>query len=219
MDTQKVTLDIKDVVFGEHLCSICKNKEQQFSQTVPFVIDGLTSNHKCVYVIHENSKEEVMLEFDNRGFQLKKYLDTKQLEILTVKETYLKEGYFEPDKLIDLISTIEVNALKEGYKGVRGIGEMSWVTGDMENHKKLIEYEVKLNDLTKNRNIILLCQYIEEKFSNEVLNNVIRAHKKIAIYGKLYANKYFYIDPLYFKEAKELPADSYSTIIDTIIEE
>lgn len=219
MNTKKVALNIKDVVFGEHICSIYKNKDQQFSQTIPFVMEGLFNNHKCVYVIHENSRDEVIGEFASRGFQLEKYLSSKQLIIYTVNETYLKEGYFEPNKLIELIGSLEADALKEGYKGIRGIGEMSWVIGDAENHKKLIDYEVKLNDFTKDRNIILLCQYIEDKFSNEILNNVIRSHKKIAIYGKLYENKYFYIDPLYFKEAKELPADSYSTIIDTIIEE
>ncbi|MCX6730921.1 MAG: MEDS domain-containing protein, partial [Candidatus Roizmanbacteria bacterium] len=106
----------------------------------------------------------------------------------------------------------------EGYIGLRGIGEM-----DLTNNKiiveSLTEYEVKLDQFIKNKELILLCQYNETILSHEILNNIIRTHESVVIYGKLYKNKYFYIDPAYFNEAKKLPPDSYKTIVDTIIEE
>jgi KaiC/GvpD/RAD55 family RecA-like ATPase len=219
MDTSTISLTIDSVDFGEHLCSIYKDNEQQFSQIIPFLMDGLKSNHKCVYVIYENSKEDIILQFKNLGFDIDKYIKSKQFELLSIHDTYLKEGIFDPDRLIELITLLESNAIKDGYAGLRGTGEMSWIAADLENHKKLIEYEVKLNKFIDKRNIILLCQYVEDKFSHEVLNNIIRTHKKLIIYGKLYKNKYFYIEPMYFDEAKTLPANSYATIIDTIIEE
>lgn len=212
-------INIRDISFGDHLTSIYQNKEQQFSVAVPFIMDGLTNNNKCVYVINENSKEEIIFEFENAGFNVNDYIARKQLEILTAEETYLKDGYFGVEKILNFIEKTNENAMKEGYAGLRGTGEMSWSLKNSPMDEQLIEYEVRLNKFLKDKTILLLCQYNEGKFGHEILNNIVRTHESIVIYGKLYKNKYFYIDPAYFSEAQKLPGDAYRTIIDTIIEE
>ncbi|MCX6732048.1 MAG: MEDS domain-containing protein [Candidatus Roizmanbacteria bacterium] len=212
-------LNVTDISFGDHLSSIYQNKEQQFSLIVPFVMDGLNNNNKCIYVVNENSREEVIFEFENAGFNIETYIASKQFVILTAEDTYLKDGYFGVEKILNFIEETNNTAIKDGYNGLRGIGEMSWALADIAINEKLIEYEIKLNKFLTNKRIVLLCQYNESKFSHDILNNIVRTHESIVIYGKLYKNKYFYIAPSYFNQAKKLPADSYQTIIDTIIEE
>lgn len=205
--------------FGSHISTIYQNKEQQFAQVVPFIIEGLNNNNKCIYVVDDNTREEVIFELTKTNLDINKFLQIKQLEILTTKDTYLKDSVFEPYKLLNLIKQLEKNAIKDGFTGLRGMGEMTWVLNNPSDNKKLLDYELELNILTKDRKIILLCQYNENRFSHEILNNIIRTHRQLFIYGKYYENKYLYTDPAYLKiQPGSVPSDSYKSMIDIIID-
>jgi HTH-type transcriptional regulator, bacterioopsin transcriptional activator and related proteins len=205
--------------FGDHVCSIFQNSEQQFSLVIPFIMEGLEKNQKCVYVVDDNSREGVMAEFAKAGFEIKKYIDSKQFLLLLKSEAYLKDGCFDAAKMTVLVQEILDDALGEGYEGVRGTGEMTWTLGNMSYTDELISYEVKLNDFIKSKKIALICQYDENKFSQEILVDIIRTHTWVIVRGKMYENKYFFTPPEYMKgEGKTFPAASYKIMIDSIVE-
>jgi two-component system, chemotaxis family, sensor kinase Cph1 len=202
---------------GNHVCSIYKNREQQFAQLIPFFIDGLKSNQKCVYVTDENTPEEVIAQFKNAGHDISPYLSSKQFQILNVEQTYQKDGVFNPDVMVAFVKEMGKDALKEGYVGLRGAGEMSWALNKLSNMELLIEYENKLYEAIKNSKIALVCQYNENKFSPKILINIIRTHPINIIYGKAYENIYLFTPPKYLKKNQDIfSADSYKTIIDTV---
>lgn len=214
----KVDLNISAIQNGDHICSIYQSEEQQFSQIIPFFTEGLMRHQKCVYVIDDNPKEEIISVFTKNGVEIHKYVDAHQCVLFTKEETYLKDGLFRPDAMISLIKETEKSALKEGFEGMRGTGEMTWMQ-DQSLNDKLIEYEAKLNETIPNSKSSTICQYNENKFSKELLIDVIRMHPYLIIYGKLYKNKYFYTPPQYIHEEKNIfPPSAYGTIIDTIRE-
>jgi len=218
MENKPQTKMIKDVELGDHLCSIYKNKEEQFSAVIPFIKKGLDSHQKCIYIVDENSKEEVIAELDKGGIDSKKYIEANQFSLLTKRETYLKDGFFDPDKMIALLKETEKNALAEGYSGLRVTGEMTWVLEGIPGSEKLIEYEAKLNDFFPNSKSTAICQYNENKFKPEILVEVIHTHPFLAIYGNLYENKFYYSPQLYTQGTHiRLPVESYSMIRDDII--
>jgi hypothetical protein len=203
----------------KHACSIFQNSEQQFAQVVPFVIEGLKSNKKCVYVYDENSLETIIQELKKSEAQIDTYISTSQLQLLPSNESYLKDGYFNMDVMLNLIADIETSAIRDGYGGVRGLAEMTWILKDALACDKLIEYESTLNKRFENSAIELMCQYNEGRFNHELLASIIRTHHSIYIYGDLYENKYFYTPPEYFKkDMPALPTHSYHAIIETIME-
>ncbi|MCX6730922.1 MAG: MEDS domain-containing protein, partial [Candidatus Roizmanbacteria bacterium] len=104
-------LDIKDIKLGDHICSIYQNKEQQFSFVVPFLMDGLMNKNKCIYVAGENSKEEVIFQFENAGFKITDYINSKQLEVVLAKDIYLEGGVFKPEGLLNTINNLKEAAI------------------------------------------------------------------------------------------------------------
>ncbi|NQU99456.1 MAG: MEDS domain-containing protein [Parcubacteria group bacterium] len=219
MENKLQNKKIEGIALGDHVCSIYKNKEEQFSTVVPFIKKGLDNHQKCAYIVDENSKEEVIAELDKRGIDSKKYIKTNQLLLLTKRETYLKDGFFDPDKMIVLLKKTEKSALEEGYSGLRVTGEMTWVLEGVSGSEKLIEYEAKLNDFFPDSKSTAICQYNENKFKPEILVEVIHTHPFLIIYGNLYENKFYYSPQLYIEDTRiELPAESYSLIRDDIIE-
>jgi KaiC/GvpD/RAD55 family RecA-like ATPase len=104
----------ENISLGDHICSIYQTKEQQFALVVPFFKAGLEANQKCIYIADENSDKEIILQFKKRGIDLEKNIHTKQFMLLSKKQTYLKEGSFDPDRMIRLLKEVEEDALKEG---------------------------------------------------------------------------------------------------------
>lgn len=186
-----LTLDVKKIKSGEHLCALYDNPENQFSYVIPYIIGGLKRNEKCFYILDENTQENLQKAFTAADFDISHYLKSRQLVFYTKKETYLKDGYFEPEKMINLLKETEYQALKKGYKGIRVTGEMTWVFGNLNSLEKLIEYENQLNIFLPYSKVCAICQYNENKFEQSTLIDVIATHPKIVINGLIYKNNYF----------------------------
>jgi hypothetical protein len=204
---------------GNHICAIYKDREQLFAQAIPYILAGLEAHKKCVYVYDENVPETIIQELKKSNPHIDTYLNLHQLELIPSGTTYLNNGHFDSEVMTTMIEKIIAEALKSGYVGVQGLSEMTWISGHPTDMNKLIEYESKLNMQFDTLKINLMCQYHEGRFSQEILANIIRTHKYVALYGNLYENKYFYTPPEYFAQDKPLPAHSYETIIKTIMEE
>ena len=203
---------MEGISFGDHLCSIYQNKVQQFSQLVPFILEGLQQNQKCIYIQDSNSQEEIIHQFNQFGIDLGPYLTSKQMEIVQKDLVYLQNGIFDKNIVESSIKGIVERALADGYTGIRGTAEMDWA-GSISNTKNLLDYESELKNIFSNLAVTSICQYNELSFSKDILKDIVLTHPFVIIYGKLYTNKYFN------SEANALSSDSYETVINTIIEE
>ncbi|WGI18014.1 MEDS domain-containing protein [Methanonatronarchaeum sp. AMET-Sl] len=182
---------LADLELGSHLCCVYSDREVSLSQISLFVVSGLERGEKCLYVADDRSKKDIVEFIDEQGVGVEGYLETGQLEFLTGKESYLKDGYFDPDEMIDMIESEESKALDEGYNGLRITGEMTWVLSDLPGTERLMEYEMKLNEFFPGSNSMGLCQYNENKFSPETLIDVIYVHPKILLENSIYDNPYY----------------------------
>lgn len=187
MNAERLLKDLEALKIGEHIACIYKDKTEQRSIVVPFMHTGLKNNEKCIYIVDENTKNGIIQDF-KKIFNVEEYLHTNQLELLTKEEVYLKNGYFDPDKMIELLKQNEKKALDNGYNGLRVTGEMTWVLTKLPGVERLIEYEAKLNYFFPESKCIALCQYNEKKFAPEILLDIIHTHPFIIIYDTLYKN-------------------------------
>jgi PAS domain S-box-containing protein len=185
---------LKQFPLGTHLCSIYRNKEEQLSIVIPYILIGLENNEKCIYIVDERTTEEIVQAFREANIDIEKYISTKQFEFVTKEESYLKDGFFSPSRMIAMLNQVHVQALKEKYNGLRVAGEMTWVLTNLPGTENLVEYESELNYFFPQSKATAVCQYNETRFTPEVLLNVIYTHPKIIIYGDVCENPH-YIPP------------------------
>ena len=197
-------LDVEKIKEGEHLCAFYDNVKIQFSHVVPFIIGGLETNKKCLYILDENTLESLTKAFIDAGYNIDKALRSKQLVLYTKKETYIKDGYFEPEKMMNLLKETEKQALEEGYMGVRITGEMSWVLADSNDLEKLIEYENLLNVFYPDSKVTGICQYNEQSFDKNFLIDIVATHPRVIIDGLIYKNNYFLPPEKFTKKARHI---------------
>ena len=176
-----------------HLCNIYRNRNEQFSLVADFMLDGLRKGHKCMYIVDENTKDDVLGAIkEKEGRDDGSMLDN--LIFLTKEDSYLKGGSFDPDRMIKLLQETQETALAEGFSEFWVSGEMTWIFSSLTDIRKLLEYESKLNYFFPNSKSIGICQYNENKFDAKTLWGVLNTHPVVGIYGELYENPY-YIPP------------------------
>ena len=176
----------------------------QFSYVVPFIIGGLESNKKCFYIIDENIQKSLTKAFADTGYNIAKTVKSKQLVFYTKKETYTKDGYFEAEKMVNLLKETEKQALEEGYLGIRVIGEMTWVLANLNDLEKLIEYENLLNSFLPDSKVSAICQYNEQLFDKNVLIEIVATHPTVIINGVVYKNNYFLLPDKFTRKARDI---------------
>jgi HD-GYP domain-containing protein (c-di-GMP phosphodiesterase class II)/CheY-like chemotaxis protein len=199
-----LSLDVKKINDGEHLCAFYSDAKTQFSYIVPFITGGIESDKKCLYILDENTRGDLIKAFLDAGYSIDKALKSGQLVLYTKRETYIKDGYFEPEKMINLLKETEKQALAEGYSGVRVTGEMTWVLANPDDLGKLIEYENLLNSFIPGSKVSAICQYNEELFVESVLIDVVATHPSVIINGLVYKNNCFLLPEKFTNTARDV---------------
>jgi len=183
--------DIGDLKPGDHLCCLYENDEEHKTLLISYMRYGLENNEKVLYIVVAHTAETVLDYLRYDGLDVEPYLDSGQLVILTVNESYMGGGVFNPDSMIHLLSQETEKALKEGYSALRVTGEMSWALKGLPGSERLIEYEAKLNEFFPNNKALAICQYDRRIFKPNLLLNVLLTHPIVVIGTKIYENFYY----------------------------
>ena len=181
----------------DHLCLIYESQEDQFDAIIPFITLGLARKEQCVYIVDDNTARAISDKLRAEGIDVDAAVKSGALAITTKQETYLRNGYFDPDQMIGFLERATDSAKQAGFSALRVSGEMTWALGGDPGVEKLMEYEAKLNNFFPQKDALAICQYNRNRFSPEVIINVIRTHP-LVIYGGLVCRNFYYVPPAEF---------------------
>jgi hypothetical protein len=187
----------------DHLCLIYETQEEQFAAVVPFVKAGLERREKCLYIVDDNTASAVLEAIRAGGVKVDSALQSGALVIFTKQDTYLKDGRFDPDRMICMLKAATDQARQEGYSALRVTGEMTWVLGGGPGVERLMEYEAKLNYFFPANSALAICQYNRMRFRPEVIIDVLSTHP-LAIFGGLVCRNFYYMPPDEFLKPEQV---------------
>ena len=197
-DTYKTKINLVDTVknlkIHDNISSIYETKEEQFSVIIPFIKIGLERGEKCIYVVNDNTAQEVLDAMQTRGIDTNLALKSGSLSILNSKEYFTKKGSFEPDWMIQYLKETTDSIKSEGFNALRLTAEMTWFYNVDKGIDRLIEFESKTNLLFPEIDIVAICQYNRRNFPPEIILNVIRTHP-IVFYCSLVCKNPYYVPP------------------------
>ena len=183
--------NISDLVPGNHVCSLFETDEEHRALMTSFIRQGLERNEKVIYIVDTRSANKVINYLRDDGGETEAYLESGQLIILEVGQTYMREGIFDPEGMIALLRDHTEQALKEGYSALRVTGEMSWALRDLSSPERLIEYEAKLNEFFPGSNCLAICQYDRRKFPAGLLLDILTTHPIACVGTDVFENFYY----------------------------
>ncbi|HEV3196719.1 MAG TPA: MEDS domain-containing protein, partial [Bryobacteraceae bacterium] len=179
----------------EHLCLVYETHEQQLRAALPYLRAGLERGERCLYIADENTATAVLDALRKRGTDVDRHLRSGALILANRQETYLKPGRFDPDWWIHFMSQATREASTGKFSGLRILlGEMTWVLEADLAPDILIQYEAKLNRFVLDHDVGVVCQYNLERFSPELILNVIRTHP-LVVYGGIVCKNPYYVPP------------------------
>jgi PAS domain S-box-containing protein len=191
---------------GDHLCCMYMTEEEHRNILVPFIRDGLEQGDKILYVVDARTAETILTSLDQYGICTADHLLSGQLVIAESRETYLRDGQFDPDKMLALLGQETDASQKQGFRALRITGEMSWALRELPGSDRLMEYEGKLNQFFPLHKAIGLCQYDMRRFQPEILLDVLATHPIAVIRNTCYENIY-YVPPEEFLGPKRAQAE------------
>ena len=104
-------------------------------------------------------------------------------------------GDFNIEKMLAQLEDALNQALSDGYKGLWVSGDMTWEFGSEKNFSKLLEYELKLEEVfAKRKELCGVCQYHKDTLPQDVMRQSLLTHRSIIINETLTR-----INPYYLK--------------------
>ncbi|MGE0872074.1 MAG: MEDS domain-containing protein [Kofleriaceae bacterium] len=186
---------------GDHYCGIFRTDEDHRAIIVEFIRSGIGRNEKVLYLVNVTSIEQLKATLSAAGIDVERLLAKGQLVIVTAKDSYLKEGQFEPDRMLQVLQDETDKALAEGYSALRATGEMTWALAGEPGSERLIEYESRVNEFTKTNKFYGLCQYDRRRFDAEMLLDILHTHPNVLFGRNGFDNsQMYYVPPAAFMD-------------------
>jgi PAS domain S-box-containing protein len=183
--------DIKELKPGDHLCILYKTDDEHKALITPYLRYGLENNEKVFYIVDARSSETVLNYLRQDDVDVDSFIESGQLMMLTVNESYMKGGIFDPDGMIRMLTDETNKALEEGFSALRVTGEMSWALKGLPGSDRLIEYETKLNEFFPNNKALAICQYDCRVFEPQILLEILTTHPIAVLGTEIYENFYY----------------------------
>jgi hypothetical protein len=145
MDTRRsVTFAGVPLDRSRHVCAFFDAVDTRYRMLTPFVKEGLDRGEKVVHIIDSKLRDEHVARLRHAGVPVDAATRRDQHETLTWDDAYLRDGYFDQDRMIDQLTSV----LDEGERAfplVRLAAHMEWALEDRPGVEQLVEYETRLN--------------------------------------------------------------------------
>ncbi|WP_424353890.1 MEDS domain-containing protein [Methanobacterium sp. MBAC-LM] len=167
---------IGEVPWGTHFCQFYQTKENLINILIPYFQAGLENNEFCMWVTSQPlTIEEAEEALKNAVPYADSYLKKGQIEIISYKDWYLKEGAFDSNRILNGWVEKLHYALKNGYDGLRLSGNTFWLEKDDWN--EFGQYEKEINDVFGKSNILAICTYSLDKCNADDVIDVVNNHQ------------------------------------------
>jgi PAS domain S-box-containing protein len=167
---------VGDIPWGTHLCHFYETKQDLLDILLPYFQAGLEHNEFCMWITcGPLSAEEARHALRQAVPGADRHLAAGDIEIVPHTQWYLKDGAFNPQRVMHGWYTKLAQALTRGYVGMRANGNEAWL--EHKDWKEFSEYEQALNASIANHPMLGLCTYPLATSGAAAILDVARAHE------------------------------------------
>ncbi|MBN1375169.1 MAG: PAS domain S-box protein [Dehalococcoidia bacterium] len=167
---------VGNVPWGTHFCQFYRTQEDLIETLVPYFKAGLENNEYCMWITSEPlSANDAHHVLEKAMPDYHHYLENGQIEILSHYDWYLKDGYFDSDRVLNGWIMRLSAALQKGFEGLRLSGNTFWL--EKKDWNSFVDYEAAVNNSIGQHKIMALCTYSLDKCNAVEIMDVIRNHE------------------------------------------
>ncbi|WP_309089911.1 MEDS domain-containing protein [Phenylobacterium sp.] len=190
---QPVRLAGRTLGKARHICAFFNSREEQDKILIPFFKEGYDRGEKLFHIVDSRLRDEHLCACRTAGIDCEGALEDGQLEIRHWEDAYLKDGYFDGDRMVDILIEV-LEGAREKHGLTRLMGNMEWALESAPGVTDIVEYETKLNYILPRYPDPVVCVYDLNKHSGSVVMDILRTHPMVIIGGVLQENP-LYVAP------------------------
>ena len=186
-----------------HVCAFFNSDDEEYRVLLPFIKDGFTCGDKAVHVVDSKQHEDHLQRLAGGGIDTAAAQRAGQFEIRTSTDAYLRDGRFDPDRMLQVFEQLTSGNANHAFPLSRIVCRMDWAAEGRTHLDGLIEFESRVNDLWNRHDDAVICTYQLSRFSGDTVIDIMRTHPAVIVGGILQQNP-FYVPPEQFlREVRE----------------
>lgn len=170
-----------------HVCALLDGPADVDASLLPFILEGVAQNERAVHFVDGRSRAAYLETLERAGLDTESALDDGSLRVDTWDDTYLRDGRFDPTKMVEVVRATLAEGRALGFPRTRLIGFMEWALEDVPGVGRIIDYEARLQTATRLLPDVIVCAYDIGRHSQSVVLETIMTHPVALIGGVLRA--------------------------------
>jgi hypothetical protein len=186
-----------------HVCAFFNNEEEEYRVLLPFIKDGFGCGDKAVHVVNPGQHRDHLQRLATVGIDPAAAQQNGQFELRTNTETYLRDGRFDQDRMLEAFEQLASGNVKGGFPLSRIVCRMDWAVEDPSHIDNLVEFESRVNDVWRRHDDAVICTYHLTKFGGDTVVDIMRTHPMVIIGGILHQNPFFVPPEEFLREFRD----------------
>jgi len=188
---------------ARHVCAFFNSDDEEYRVLLPFIKDGFECGDKAVHVVNPDQRRDHLQRLAAIGIDPTAAQQCGQFELRTNTDTYLRDGRFDQDRMLEVFEQLASGNAKEGFPLSRIVCHMDWAAEGGSHANNLVEFESRVNDVWRRHDDAVICTYPLAKFGGDTVIDIMRTHPMIIIGGILQQNPFFVPPEEFLREVRE----------------
>jgi AcrR family transcriptional regulator len=170
-----------------HVCALVDGPIEGDPALMAFVREGLAEGDRLVHIVDPAERKAHLNELRALGIDVDAAMASRQLEVRTWTDSYLRGGRFDRTAQLALLRQILAEGRERGYPRTRIVATMEWaLDGDVD--AELMTYEARVNELLRKAPDVVICAYDLKRHSARIIADVLGVHAVALVGGVLRTN-------------------------------
>jgi hypothetical protein len=137
---------------------------------------ALAAGRQCLFIGHRTPLASFRSGMVARGVDMETALQRDQFVLLPASRTYLGGGFFDADRMLEMLQSVVDGARVAGWAGLCGAGEVTWVADGVPGADRVLEYEFRVNELRLSAADTVVCLYEGSRLPASILGELRDVH-------------------------------------------
>ena len=186
-----------------HVCAFFNSNDEKYRVLLPFIKDGFEGGDKAVHIVNPEQQNDHLQRLAAAGIDVVTAQHSGQFELRTNTETYLRDGRFDPNRMLEFFGQLASGSGNGGFPLSRIVCHMEWAADGRSHVGDLVEFEARVNDIWRRNDDAVICTYDLAKFRGDTVIDIMRTHPMIIIGGILQHNPFFVPAEEFLREVRE----------------
>ncbi len=174
-----------------HVCAFFNDDEEEYRVLLPFIKDGFERGDKAVHVVSSGQLRDHVRRLTAAGIDTSAAERGGQFELRIDTDTYLRNGSFDQDRMLEAFDQMASGNLKGGFQLSRIVCRMDWVVEGRSHIDDVVEFEARVNDVWNRHEDAVICAYRLSQFRGDDVVDIMRTHPMVIVGGVLFENPFF----------------------------